>query len=132
MQARTVSSYPVTAGTVYYTFSDTAGGTSTAERIGIRWLNSSGTEISVTWSVVTMSAWAGWHRVSVAGAAPAGATQAQVLLSSTETGANVSHFWENVYLGLPIRTTGNLLPFNTESTEVDASGWAAVVNASLS
>ncbi|MER6492731.1 hypothetical protein [Streptomyces griseorubiginosus] len=132
MQARTVSSYPVTAGTTYYTFSDTAGGTSTAERIGIRWLNSSGTEISITWSVVTMSAWAGWHRVSVAGAAPAGATQAQVLLSSTETGANVSHFWENVYLGLPIRTTGNLLPFNTESTEVDASGWAAVVNASLS
>lgn len=132
MQARTVSSYPVSAGTVYYCFSDTAGATSTGERIGIRWLNASGTELSITWSLSTMAASGGWHRVSVAGQAPAGAVQAQVLLSSTETGANINHFWENVYLGLPMRVLGNLLPFNTESTEVDASGWAAVVNATVS
>jgi hypothetical protein len=130
MQARTVSSYPVTAGTVYYTFADTAG--VVAERIGIRWLNSSGTEVSITWSLPTMAASSGWHRVAVAGAAPAGATQAQVLLSSTEVGANVSHFWENIYLGLPIRVLGNLLPFNTESTEVDATGWGTIVNATIS
>ncbi|MET7687943.1 hypothetical protein ABZT06_08180 [Streptomyces sp. NPDC005483] len=129
MQARTVSSYPVTAGTVYYAFSDTAG--VVGERIGIRWLNSSGTEISITWSLTTMASSSGWHRVSVAGAAPAGTVTAQVLLSSTEVGVTVSHYWENVYLGLPLRTTGNLLPFNTESTEVDASGWAAVVNATV-
>ncbi|MFF3928287.1 hypothetical protein [Streptomyces hirsutus] len=130
MQARTVSSYPVTAGTVYYAFADAAG--ASTERIGIRWLSSVGWEIGITWSLTTMTASVGWHRVSVAGAAPAGATQAQVLLSSTEAGANVSHFWENVYLGLPIRTMGNLLPFNTESSEVDASGWTAVVNATIS
>jgi hypothetical protein len=129
MQARTVSSYPVTAGTTYYAFSDTAG--VVGERIGIRWLNSAGTELSVTWSLTTMAASAGWHRVSVAASAPSGATQAQVLLSSTETGATVNHYWENVYLGLPIRTTGNLLPFNTESSEIDATGWAAVVNAGI-
>ncbi|MER8220877.1 hypothetical protein ABTZ58_09855 [Streptomyces sp. NPDC094143] len=128
MQARTVSSYPVIAGTVYYAFADTAG--QVPERIGIRWL-AGATELSVTWSLTTMSASAGWHRVSVAGAAPAGATQAQVLLSSTEVGAGVSHFWENIYLGAPIRTLGNLLPFNTESSEVDASGWAPVVNAGI-
>ncbi|GHD70118.1 hypothetical protein GCM10010317_076730 [Streptomyces mirabilis] len=130
MQARTVSSYPVVAGTVYETFSDTAG--AVAERIGIRWLNSSGTEISITWSLTTAGASASWHRVSVAGQAPVGATQAQVLLSSTELGAAVPHYWENIYLGLPIRTTGNLLPFNTESTEIDTSGWTAVVNATVS
>jgi hypothetical protein len=130
MQARTVSSYPIAAGTTYYTFSDTAG--VVGERIGIRWLNASGVEVSITWSVTTTGSSSGWHRVSVAGAAPSGATQAQVLLSSTEIGATVSHYWENVYLGLPIRTTGNLLPFNTESTEVDATGWAAVVNATVS
>lgn len=130
IQARTVSSYPVTAGVVYYAFSDTSG--QVAERIGIRWLNAAGTEVAITWSLATMAASASWHRVSVAGAAPAGAAQAQVLLSSTETAANINHFWENVYLGLPIRTTGNLLPFNTESTEVDASSWAAVVNATIS
>lgn len=130
MQARTVSSYPVAAGTTYYTFSDTGG--VVGERIGIRWLNASGAEVSITWSVTTTGSSGGWHRVSVAGAAPSGATQAQVLLSSTETAATVSHYWENVYLGLPIRTTGNLFNFNTESTEVDATGWAAVVNATVS
>ncbi|MFD7705720.1 hypothetical protein [Streptomyces sp. NPDC059786] len=130
IQARTVSSYPITAGTVYYVLADTAG--SVAERIGIRWLNASSTEISITWSLTTSGSSGSWHRVSVAGAAPAGATQAQVLLSSTETGAATSHYWENVYLGLPIRTTGNLLPFTTESTEVDTSGWSAVVNATIS
>ncbi|MFG3585141.1 hypothetical protein [Streptomyces sp. NPDC047990] len=130
MQVRTVSSYPVTAGTVYHAFSDTAG--VVAERIGIRWLNASGTEISITWSLTTAGASAGWHRVSVAGVAPVGATQAQVLLSSTEVGAAVSHFWENVYLGLPIRTQGNLLPFGTESFEIDTSGWGVAANATIS
>src|SRR5690606_5065344 len=57
---------------------------------------------------------------------------AQVVLSSTEAGAAVSHFWENIYLGLPIRTLGNLLPFNTESSELDESGWTPVVNATIS
>ena len=133
MQARTVSSYAVTAGTVYYTFADTAGATATAERIGIRWLNAAGTEISITWSLSTMTASASWHRVSVAGVAPVGASKAQVVLSSTDTGTPpVSHFWENVYLGLPLRTTGNLLDFNTETTEIDATGWTSIVNATIS
>ena len=130
IQARTVSSYPVTAGTVYYAFADTAG--AVPERIGIRWLSTTGTEVSVSWSLTTMAASSGWHRVSVAATAPVGAAQAQVLLSSAEAGAGVSHYWENIYLGLPIRTTGNLLGFNTESTELDTSGWAAVVNATIS
>jgi hypothetical protein len=129
MQARTVSSYPVVSGTVYEAFADTAG--VVGERIGIRWQNAVGWEISITWSLTTTGSSSGWHRVAVAGAAPAGAAQAQVVLSSTETGAAVNHYWENVYLGLPIRTLGNLLPFNTESSEVDATGWAAVVNASV-
>lgn len=130
MQARTVSSYPVSAGVVYYAFADTSG--VSTERIGIRWLSAAGTEVSVSWSLTTLTASASWHRVSVAAAAPAGATQAQVLLSSTEAGALASHFWENVYLGLPLRTVGNLLPFNTESSELDASGWTPVVNATIS
>ncbi|MEU1919363.1 hypothetical protein ABZ742_04220 [Streptomyces albogriseolus] len=130
MQARTVSSYPVTAGTVYYAFADAAG--VSTERIGIRWLSATGAEVAVSWSLTTLTASANWHRVSLAAVAPAGATQAQVLLSSTEAGATVNHYWENVYLGLPIRTVGNLLPFNTESSELDASGWTTVVNATIS
>lgn len=130
MQAITVSSYTVTPGTTYYAFSDTAG--VVGERIGIRWKNWQNTELGITWSVPTTGSSSGWHRVSVAGVAPVGAMFAQVVLSSTEAGALVNHFWENVYLGLPIRTTGNLLDFNTESSEIDASGWTAVVNATVS
>jgi hypothetical protein len=129
MQARTVSSYPITSGTTYYAFADTAG--VVGERIGIRWMYGA-IQLGITWSVPTTGSSSAWHRVSVAGVAPGGATQAQVLLSSTETAGSASHFWENIYLGLPIRTVGNLFPFNTESSEVDASGWAPVVNASIS
>ncbi|WP_328631968.1 hypothetical protein [Streptomyces sp. NBC_00356] len=128
-QARTVTAYPVTAGTVYQTMADSSG-TST-ERIGIRWLTATGVEISITWSVTTMAASMGWHRVSVAGAAPAGTVTAQVVLSSTEA-AGSFHFWESMYLGLPIRTTGNLFGFGTESSEIDASGWTPLVNATIS
>ncbi|WP_372344756.1 hypothetical protein [Streptomyces sp. KL116D] len=130
VQARTVSSYPVVAGTTYEVFADSAG--VVPERIGIRWINASGGDAGFTWSLTTLAAASGWHRVSVAGVAPVGAVQAQVFLSSTETGAGVSHYWENVYLGLPIRTQGNLFGFNTESSEVDASQWTPLVNATIS
>ncbi|WP_109030173.1 hypothetical protein [Streptomyces rubrogriseus] len=131
-RARTVSSYPVTAGTTYQAFADASGAT-VPERIGIRWLNATGTEISITWSLVTMAAAAAWHRISVAGTAPTGTAKAQVVLSTmTPAAPNVISYFENVYLGLPIRTTGNLFGFGTESTEIDASGWTSEVNATIS
>lgn len=130
MQARTVSSYSVSPGTTYHVFADASG--TVPERIGIRWLTAASSEISVTWSLTTSAASASWHRVSVAGVAPVNAARAQVLLSSTPAAGNVSHFWENIYLGLPLRTTGNLFGFNTETSEIDASAWTAEVNATVS
>lgn len=131
-QVRTVSSYTITPGVVYEAFADASGAT-VPERIGIRWLNAVGLEISITWSLVTMTAAAAWHRISVAGTAPTGASKAQVVLSMmTPAAPNVVSYFENVYLGLPVRTTGNLFGFGTESTEIDASGWAPEVNATLS
>src|SRR5690606_39413941 len=97
MQARTVSSYPVTAGTVYYCFADTAG--VSAERIGIRWLSTAGSQISISWSMTTMAASSGWHRVSLAASAPVGAAQAQVVLSSTEAGRSEERRVANVGRG---------------------------------
>jgi hypothetical protein len=132
MQVRTVASYPVTAGTVYEAFADASGAT-VPERIGIRWMTPNGLELSTTWSLVTMTASSSWHRISVAGAAPALATKAQVVLSSvTPAAANVISYFENVYLGPPIRTTGNLFSFGTESTEIDTSGWTVETNAAVS
>jgi hypothetical protein len=131
MQARIVGSVIVTEGTTYYAFADASGST-VPERIGIRWLSRIGTDMGTTWSLTTMAASASWHRISVAGQAPVGAARAQVVLSSTPAAANVNSFFENVYLGPPIRQYGNLFPFNVESSEVDASGWTAEVNATVS
>lgn len=130
MRARTVSSYPVVAGTLYQAFSDAAG--AEVERIGIRWLNAAGTELSISWSMLTAAASASWHRVSLAAVAPPGTVRAQVVVSSSPTGAAVPHYWENVYLGLPIVHPGNLLPFPVGSIEVDTTDWAVEANGALS
>lgn len=131
MRARTASSYPIVAGEVYFAFADASSSTQ-PERIGIRWLTAANAEISVTWSLTTAAASATWHRVSVAGAAPAAAARAQVLVSATAGAGGALHYFENVYLGLPIRFTGSLFGFNTESAEIDASSWAAEVNGTVS
>ncbi|MEU1071946.1 MULTISPECIES: hypothetical protein [unclassified Streptomyces] len=131
MQARTVASYSVIAGTEYEVFAD-ASGVTVPERIGIRWLNVFSSQISITWSTATTSASASWHRIAVAGVAPSGATQAQVILSAMTPGsAGVINYFENIYLGLPIRTTGNLLAFDTESLEAGSAPWTAETNCSI-
>lgn len=132
MQCRTVASYPVTPGVEYSTFSDASGGT-VPERIGIRWLDAASAEISVSWSLTTASASAAWHRIAVADWAPTGAAYAQVIFSSTPGAALVSSFFDNIYLGAPQRTTGNLLSANAETSE-RASGWEyeALVNCAVS
>lgn len=130
MQARTVSSYAVTVGTVYEAFCD-GSGVNAVDRIGIRWLNASNAEISITWSLYTATASATWHRIAVGGQAPATAVRAQVIVSANPALINIINYFENVYLGYPITTTGNLLGFNTETSEVDASGWVSDVNATV-
>ncbi|MFE5658380.1 hypothetical protein ACFQ9H_19585 [Streptomyces sp. NPDC056517] len=130
-QARTVAAVPVTAGTEYSAFGDASCAT-VPERIGIRWLDAASVELGITWSLVTASTSTQWHRIAVAGIAPPGATQAHVVLSMmTPAAAGVISYFENVYLGLPIRTVGNMLDFNTESIERDATGWVAEANTSV-
>ncbi|MBQ1163854.1 hypothetical protein KBZ21_38290, partial [Streptomyces sp. A73] len=42
------------------------------------------------------------------------------------------HYWENVYLGLPLRIPGNTLSFNAESGgELDTSAWEAESNGTV-
>ncbi|MFD0078239.1 hypothetical protein ACFVIY_38060 [Streptomyces sp. NPDC127166] len=130
-QARTVAAVPITAGVEYSAFADASGST-VPERIGIRWLDAASTELSITWSLTTAAAAASWHRIAVAGIAPAGATQAHVVVSlMTPAAAAVVGYFENVYLGFPIRTTGNLLDYNTEQLERDATGWVAEANTTI-
>ncbi|MFC5144299.1 hypothetical protein [Streptomyces aureoversilis] len=130
MQARTVSSYVVTPFTEYEAFCDASGAT-VPERIGIRWLDASNAEISITWSMTTSSASASWHRIAVGGEAPGTAARAQVVVSSTPAAANVFSYYENFYFGYPIVTTGNKLGFNAEHGEIDATAWFNEVNCTI-
>lgn len=132
MQAETVTAYPVTAGDVYHVLAD-ASAAAQPERIGIEWLDGTLTPVGdITWSMTTATAAAGWHRVSVAGPCPDGATRARVILSSVAGSAGALHYWENVYLGPPIRTSGNLLPFNVEAGgEISPTGWVAEANGTV-
>ncbi|MFE3429792.1 hypothetical protein [Streptomyces sp. NPDC059171] len=132
VQAETVTMYSVTAGQTYQVFADSSSANE-VERIGLEWLTSLGSPVgSILWSLPTATASSSWHRVGVAGVAPAGASRVRIVLSSTAAGAGVSHYWENVYLGLPIRTTGNLLSFATETPEIDTSAWTAGANTTVS
>lgn len=130
-QARTVSSYPVTAFTTYQAFCDASGAT-VADRIGIRWLNASNAEISITWSLTTATASATWHRIAVGGAAPAGSVRAQVVVSCmTPAGAGVIGYFENCYFGYPVTTVGNMFGFNVETSDIDATGWVTDGNSTF-
>ncbi|MGW4028258.1 hypothetical protein ACWEFL_02880 [Streptomyces sp. NPDC004838] len=132
MRARTVGAVPVTEYAEYQAFADASGAT-VPERIGIRWLAAGGAEISISWSMTTSSASASWHRIAVTDWAPAGAVTAQVVVSAmTPAGAGVVHHFENVYLGAPQRTTGNLLSASTETNERGGFwAWGVPVNASV-
>ncbi|MGW3491770.1 hypothetical protein [Streptomyces sp. NPDC001054] len=132
MSVETISAYPVTAGQTYQVFGDAAGADQ-PERIGLNWLDDSYNNVgSITWALTTSAASSSWHRIGVAGPAPAGATRVRVVFESTTTATNKINYLENVYLGSPIRTSGNLLPFATESSEVAVGDWTVLANATLS
>ncbi|NML55406.1 hypothetical protein HHL19_16685 [Streptomyces sp. R302] len=121
MRCRTSANYAVLPGVEYLVLADASGAT-VPERIGIRWLTSASTEISITWSLTTATASAAWHRIAVAGYAPVDAAFAQVVVSSTPAAGAVNSLFDNLYLGLPQRTTGNLLSANAETHE-RAANW---------
>lgn len=131
MQARTYSSYPVTVGELYEAFADAAGAT-VPERIGIRWLNAAGAEVSVSWGQTVATASTSLHRIVVGAVAPVGAAQAQVLLSATAVAVGNTNSFENVFFGFPIRFAGNLLSWAAEQSELDTSSWAVEANGTLS
>lgn len=122
----------VTAGTEYWScssiFAPAAGAQS---RLEIRWYNASGTLISTTQGPVVTASGGVWQQIAAIGTAPAGTVTANVVLRVTATAANQNWFADRVFLGTPARAYGNLLPWNAEGIEIDASGWQAAANCTL-
>ncbi|MFF3312467.1 hypothetical protein [Streptomyces sp. NPDC002952] len=105
----------------------------TTARIEIRWYTSGGTLISTTQGPATVAPSGTWFQVGAVGTAPATAATADVVIRVTATAAAQSWYADRVFLGTTAgsKSTGNLLPFNTETMEIDISGWFAATNCSI-
>ena len=63
---------------------------------------------------------------------PTNAASAQVVVSAmTPAGSGVISYFENVYFGFPIRTTGNMLAFSTETMERGIGDWLNEQNCTI-
>ncbi|WP_405620239.1 hypothetical protein [Streptomyces sp. NBC_00076] len=106
-------------------------GAGAQSRIEIRWYTSGGSLISTSQGPLTTPPSVTWHQVGVVATAPATAATANVVVRPTATAANQSWFADRVFLGATVRSTGNILPWNTETIEADRSGWGASTNCTL-
>ncbi|MEU3986076.1 hypothetical protein AB0F77_39470 [Streptomyces sp. NPDC026672] len=127
-QVGTVTPVSVTAGTEYWAcasvFPPVAGAQS---RMVIRWYTSTGTLIVADQGPVVAGTSGSWNQVALVATAPVNAATATVGIRVTATVANQTWFADRIFLGLTSTsgTANNTLPFNTESVEVDSSGWTA-------
>lgn len=96
-------------------------------RMEIRWYNSGGTLISTSTGPVVTPPTVTWRQIAAIGTAPANAATANVVMRVTPTVNGQTWFSDRHFLGLTStsRVSANLLPFNTESMEIDASAWSA-------
>lgn len=123
----------VTPGTSYLAFSSVwsavAGGLS---RIEVRWYNAGGTLISTTQGPQMTAASPSWNQVGAIGTAPALTATANVVIRVQGTVAAQSWFLDRAFLGVtPSVTVGNLLDWETQDFEVDASKWTVTSNATF-
>ena len=127
------SAVPVTVGTEYMAtaWMVQVSGASRTALIEIEWLAADGvTYLSSTLNSGTPVPTSTWTRVTAIGTCPAGAGTARVRLRP-QAGA-AAEVWAADQVGLMptvaggYQQPGNLLPYNTASMEMDASGWTAV------
>ncbi|MET7939639.1 hypothetical protein [Streptomyces sp. NPDC005302] len=100
-------------------------------RIEVRWYTLGGSLISTSQGPLITAPSGTWHQVAVVGTAPSTAVTANVVIRTTGTASNQNWFTDRIFLGPTTQSVGNLLPFNTETMEVDTSGWFAATNCSL-
>ncbi|MER7922176.1 hypothetical protein ABTY96_03395 [Streptomyces sp. NPDC096057] len=123
----------VTANTEYWSCASIFPPASGAQAfLEVRWYTSGGTLISTTAGPTISAPSATWFQIAAVGTAPATAATALVVLRVTATAAAQTWYTDRIFLGATTRSTGNLLSWNTETIEIDRSGWSADTNAALS
>ncbi|MDX2978145.1 hypothetical protein ACTFBT_01260 [Streptomyces microflavus] len=98
---------------------------SSTVRIEIRWYDAD--IVYLSRSVVDHPAFAGqWTACAVTGVAPPGAAHARMVLVPTAMSAAEIWAFDHMALRASPIPAGSLIGYNTQSMEVDASGWTAV------
>lgn len=132
-QVMTAGFVDVTAGAEYWScasvYAPAAGAQS---RMEIRWYRANQTLLSTVQGPVVTATGASWNQNAVIAIAPAEAAKATVSVRVTATAAGQAWYLDRAFLGVPVTSTGNLLPFNWESMEIDTGGWFNTLNCTLS
>jgi hypothetical protein len=133
VSATTASRVAVTAGTVYTAyayFGSTSTGTSRTASVTVTWYAAvtGGTALSSVTSAAVAHNGTGWVTPppTLIATAPAGATYASVTVSASGVAAGAAMVTDVVSIGPPALISGNLLAYNVQGAEVDASGWEGI------
>lgn len=137
--ATTTSRVAVEAGTEYTAYAYIANITSVAGRqatVSVGWFaNAVGgsalsTSTSPALTLATATTWSEPPPTLIA-TAPVGAAFASVTVTVTGLAAAAAVVVDVINLGPPNHVAGNLMPYNTQGVEVNATGWAAQTNATI-
>lgn len=134
MEVRQAALIPVTAGTEYFVSAWVQPAVTALEfRAQIQWYDASGIVVgtleSQSW---VLSATTSFTRCAVIGTAPAGATQARIKFGPVATAAGQAWLIDQITFRTSPIPAGSLFGYNTQSMEVDASGWTAVSGCAIS
>ncbi|MYY03064.1 hypothetical protein GT035_12820 [Streptomyces sp. SID4913] len=119
------SPVPVTVGTEYLGYGWYRAVTAGEYRIMLKWYDAGGALISLETETVTLTAGA-WSRLAIVRTAPPGAVTVRLQPAHMATAAGQTWHLDQVALMVTPRLAAEVLPYNTSSMEVDASGWTAV------
>ncbi|MFI2213030.1 hypothetical protein [Streptomyces sp. NPDC020141] len=130
-QVGLVTRVAVTPGSRYLAFASVwtpvAGGSG---RVMLRWHTSGGSVISTTSGPTVTPVSPSWNQTAIIATAPANAATVNVLIGVGGVSAGQTWFADRIFLGpVPDVVSGNLLSWEAEDVEVDASAWTAAGNA---
>lgn len=126
---------PVTPGVEYLasvTIRPGAGSGGLEARAELRWYDAGGTYLSSSPSAPWNPAEGDWTRATSVGVAPGGATQARLRLRTTAAAGGQTWLCDRMTLAPAPTPVGSVVGYNTQSMEVDSSGWTAVSGCTIS
>ncbi|MFD4234304.1 hypothetical protein [Streptomyces sp. NPDC058542] len=125
------ASVPVTPGVEYVATVTVRTAADSTFRPDLRWYDASNAFIgqaAVPWPLTADT----WTRCTTVGVAPPGAAFARLVLHPTATVAGQTWLCDRMSLSAAPTPAGSIIGYNTQSMEVDASGWTALSGCTIS